>query len=80
MVLPYCTYTDPEIASVGLNENNLKEKGIEYDTYTKFFDRLDRALCESKEGKGIYKIHCSKGSDKILGATLVGGPAGEMIS
>ena len=63
---------------MGDNENELKKKNIEYDTYTKYFDRCDRALCESKNG--IYKVHCLKGSDKILGATLIGGPSGELIS
>jgi len=77
IILPACTYTDPEIASVGLNEQSLKAKNIEYDVYTKFFDRCDRAICESK--RGIYKVYCAKGTDKILGATLVGGPAGDMI-
>ena len=41
-------------------------------------DKLDRALCEGK--KGFMKIHCAQGTDKILGATIVGGPAGELIS
>lgn len=77
IILPYCTYTDPEIAQVGQNETMLKKAGVEYDTYTKFFDRCDRALCESK--RGIYKVNCKKGTDEILGATLVGGPAGDMI-
>ena len=49
-----------------------------YDTFTKPFARLDRALCESK--KGFIKVHVEKGTDKILGATSVGGPAGELIS
>lgn len=78
IILPYCTYTDPEMAQVGMNEVQLKKEGIEYDTYTKFFDKCDRAICESKNG--IYKINCKKGTDEILGASLVGGPAGEMIS
>lgn len=77
IILPACTYTDPEIASVGMNEVALKKEGIEYDVYTKYFDRCDRAICESK--RGIYKVQCAKGTDKILGATFVGGPAGEMI-
>ena len=77
IILPYATYTDPEIATVGHNEISLKQEKIEYETYTKFFDRCDRALCESK--RGIYKVHCRKGTDEILGATLVGGPAGDMI-
>ena len=77
IILPKATYTDPEIGSVGMNETSLKKNNIEYETYTKFFDRLDRGLCESR--RGIYKVHCQKGTDEILGATLVGGPAGDMI-
>ena len=76
--LPYCTYTDPEIAQVGLNENQLKEKNIEFEIYSKGLEHNDRALCESK--KGIYKVYCKKGTDEILGATLIGGPAGDIIS
>jgi pyruvate/2-oxoglutarate dehydrogenase complex dihydrolipoamide dehydrogenase (E3) component len=62
IILPYTTYTDPEISSVGLNETQLKAAGIEYETYTKFFDRLDRAVCEGKRD-GIYKVNCKKGTD-----------------
>ena len=78
IILPYTTYTDPEIGSVGMNETALKSQGIKYETYTKFFDRLDRATCEGKT-KGIYKVHCREGTQEILGATLVGGPAGDMV-
>jgi len=56
----------------------LKKEGIEYDVYTKYFDKLDRAICDS--AKGIYKIFCRKNSDEILGASLVVGPAGDMIA
>lgn len=56
----------------------MKEEGVEFDTYFKFFDKLDRATCEGKTG--IMKIHCKKETDEILGATLVGGSAGDMIS
>lgn len=76
--LPWTTYTDPEVAHVGQYSSELDAKNIPYDTYTKFYKRLDRALCESK--KGFVKIHVKKGSDEILGATAVGGPAGELIS
>ena len=76
-MVPWSTYTDPEIAHVGKYSWQLDAEGVEYDTYTKFFQRLDRALCESK--KGFIKIHTKKGGDKILGATAVGGPAGELI-
>ena len=75
--LPYCTYSDPEVAQVGLNEVQLKEQSIPYDVYQRSFDHLDRALCEGKQG--LYKIFCKKDSDKIIGATLVGGPAGDLI-
>jgi len=75
--IPKCTYTEPEIASVGMNEKALKKENIEYDTYTKYFDRLDRANCESK--RGIYRTYCRKGTGEILGSTLVGGPAGDLI-
>ena len=77
VVLPYCTYTTPEIASVGKNEISLKAAGIEYDTYAKNLGHNDRAICES--ANGIYKIYTRKGKDEILGATLVGGPAGDLI-
>jgi len=59
--MPYSTYTDPEVAQVGMNELQLKSKGIAYDTYQRSFDHLDRALCEGK--KGHYKVHCKKGTD-----------------
>jgi len=77
IILPACTYTEPQVASVGLNEVQLKKKGSKYETYTKFFDKCDRASCESE--KGIYKVYCKEGTDEILGATLVGGPAGDLL-
>jgi len=52
-------------------------KKIEFDTWTKFYERLDRAHCEGKTG--MLKILTKKGTDEILGATAVGGPAGELI-
>jgi len=76
--LPWSTYTDPEIAHVGKYPSQLDSDGVQYDTYLKSFDKLDRAICEGK--KGFVKIHTEKGSDKIIGATVVGGPAGELIS
>ena len=56
----------------------MKKEGVEYETYIKFIYKCDRAICEFKNG--IYKIKCKKGTDEILGASLVGGPAGKMIS
>mmetsp|Transcript_1235 Transcript_1235/g.1422 ORF Transcript_1235/g.1422 Transcript_1235/m.1422 type:complete len:260 (-) Transcript_1235:61-840(-) len=77
IILPYCTYTDPEISQVGLNEVQLKAQGIAYDTYQRSYDHLDRAICEGQTGH--IKVHCKKGTDQILGSTMVGGPAGDMI-
>jgi len=51
---------------------------VEFDTFTKFYDRCDRAICESRTN-GFMKIHVKKGSDVMLGCTIVGGPAGDMI-
>ena len=78
IALPWTTYTDPEVAHVGQYPADLEAKNIPYDTYYKPYKRCDRALCESKTG--FIKVHVKKGSDEILGATAVGGPAGELIS
>ncbi|MEM7010229.1 MAG: FAD-containing oxidoreductase [Verrucomicrobiota bacterium] len=79
LLIPWATYTDPEVAHVGLYEADLKEQGIEYSTFTKTFEHLDRAILEG-ETEGFVKIHTKKGTDKILGATIVGPHAGDMIS
>ncbi|MDF1811887.1 MAG: FAD-containing oxidoreductase [Verrucomicrobiales bacterium] len=79
LLIPWATYTDPEVAHVGLYEADLKEQEIEYETFTKTFEHLDRAILEG-ETEGFVKIHVEKGSDKILGATIVGSHAGDMIS
>lgn len=78
ILLPWCTYTEPEIAHVGKYCHELDKAGVKYDSYIKFYDKLDRALCDSQDG--IIKIHTKKDSDEILGATIVGGAAGDMIS
>ena len=76
--LPWSTYTSPEIAHVGKYPWQLEAAGTEFDTYTGPFSRCDRAICEG--AKGFVKVHTKKGSDEILGATCVGGPAGELVS
>ena len=78
-LIPWATYTEPEIAHVGLYEKDLKERDIAYETFTREFQHVDRAILEG-ETEGFVKIHVEKGSDKILGATIVGGHAGDMIS
>ena len=79
LTIPWCTYVDPEIAHVGLYEHDAAEKGIAVDTFRIDMSAVDRAILES-EGEGFVKIHCRKGTDRILGATVVARHAGEMIS
>lgn len=79
LTIPWCTYTDPEIAHVGMYEKDAQEQGIPVDTFTVRFTDVDRALTDGEE-EGMLKIHIKKGTDKILGATIVAWHAGEMIS
>ncbi len=79
LVMPWATFTDPEIAHVGLYEHEAQEKGIEISIMKILFDDVDRALAEGEE-EGFVKIIYKKGSDEILGATIVARHAGEMIS
>jgi len=77
--VPWCTYTDPEIAHVGLYERDAEERGIKVDTIVRRFEDVDRAIADGDED-GLLKVHVRKGTDKIVGATLVARHAGEMIS
>jgi len=79
LTMPWCTYTDPEIAHVGLYERAARERGVEVDTYVREFKEVDRAVLDG-EADGFVKIHVKKGRDEILGATIVARHAGEMIS
>jgi len=79
LTIPWCTYTDPEIAHVGLYEKEAGEKGIEVETYVRPLNDVDRAVCDGEE-EGFVKVHVRKGTDRILGATIVARHAGEMIS
>ena len=79
LVMPWCTYTDPEIAHVGLYERDAKERGIAIDTHQVPIARANRAVTDGEE-EGLVKIHVRKGTDEILGATIVAAHAGEMIS
>lgn len=79
LVMPWVTYTAPEIAHVGLYEQEAKEKGIEVETIKIPLSKVDRAIADGEED-GFVKIHHKKGSDEILGATIVASHAGEMIS
>ena len=79
LIMPWCTYTDPEIAHVGLYEHEAKERGIPYRTFTQELDDVDRAILDG-EDDGFVKVLVTPKGDKILGATIVAAHAGEMIS
>lgn len=78
-VIPWATFTDPEVARVGLNEQEAKEKGIPYDVTSYGIDDLDRAITEG-EDHGVVKVLTVPGKDKILGVTIIGDHAGELIT
>lgn len=78
-VIPWCTFSDPEVARVGLNELEAKEKKIEYEVTRYGIDDLDRAIADS-QAHGFVKVLTVPGSDKILGVTIVGHHAGDIIA
>lgn len=79
LIMPWCTFTEPEVAHVGMYEQDAKEQGIAVETYTFKLDEVDRAILDG-EDDGFARVHIQQGSDKILGATIVAAHAGEMIS
>jgi len=79
LVIPWATYTSPEIAHVGMYPNDAKDAGIEIDTYIQTLEHVDRAILDGNN-EGFVKVHTKKGSDKIVGATIVAENAGDMIS
>ncbi|KPA14119.1 pyridine nucleotide-disulfide oxidoreductase [Candidatus Magnetomorum sp. HK-1] len=78
-VIPWATYTDPEVARVGLSETEAKHLQIDYELTKYAIDDLDRAIADSVD-YGFVKVITKKGSDKILGVTIVGDNAGNIIS
>ena len=79
LLVPWVTYTDPEVAHVGLYEKDLIERKIDYSTFKREFTHVDRAIVDG-ETDGFVKIHVAKGKDTILGATIVSSHAGDLIS
>jgi len=77
--IPFVTFTDPQVARAGLNETEAKNKGIEFEITTYGIDDLDRAIAED-EARGFIKVLTVPGKDRILGVTIVGYSAGEMIA
>ncbi|WP_257263601.1 FAD-dependent oxidoreductase [Endozoicomonas sp. ONNA2] len=78
-VIPWCTFTDPEVARVGLNEQEAQAQGIAYEVTKYGMDDLDRAIAD-EEARGFVKVLTVPGKDKILGVTIVGYHAGELIT
>jgi dihydrolipoamide dehydrogenase len=78
-VIPWCTFTDPEVAQVGLNEKAAKAQGIPYEVTRYEIDDLDRAIADS-EDHGVVKVLTVPGKDKILGVTILGYHAGDLIA
>ena len=78
LTIPWCTYTSPEIAHVGLSEREASDQNLAIDTFTQEFADVDRAILES-ETDGFVKIHVKQGTDRIVGATIVAANAGDMI-
>jgi len=79
LTMPWCTYTDPELAHVGLSPREADARGIAIDTYTHAFADVDRAVCDGEE-EGFVRVHAKRGTDRIVGATIVASHAGDMIS
>ena len=78
LTIPWCTYTDPEVAHVGLYVKEARQRRIRVKTFTIPMHDVDRAITDGEE-YGFVKMHVREGSDKIPGATIVARHAGEMI-
>lgn len=78
LIIPWCTYTSPEVAHVGIYPHEAADKGIELNTFTQPLSGVDRAILNG-ETDGFVRVYCKKGSDQILGATIVTAHAGDMI-
>lgn len=77
LTIPRCTYTDPEIAHIGIDAQEAAARGIAIDTYRRPLADVDRAVIE--DDPGFVKVHVAKGKDEILGATIVAPRAGDLI-
>ncbi len=79
LIIPWCTYTDPELAHVGMYEKDAEDKGMLVDTITVRLDEVDRAILDGEE-QGFARVLLKKGTGKILGATIVAAHAGDLLS
>ncbi len=78
LTIPWSTYTSPEVAHVGLSVGEAKSHGIAIDTFTQSMAKVDRAILDN-EDEGFVRVHVRKGTDRIVGATVVATHAGDMI-
>jgi len=78
LVMPWCTYTHPEVAHVGAYERELDEQGVSYQVFTQEFEHVDRAIADG-DTEGFVKVLVKSGTDEILGGTIVARNAGDMI-
>ena len=79
LTIPWCTYTSPELAHVGLYPKDAEDRGISIETLTQELADVDRAILDG-ENTGFVRVHIKQGTDKIVGATIVAKNAGDMIS
>jgi pyruvate/2-oxoglutarate dehydrogenase complex dihydrolipoamide dehydrogenase (E3) component len=78
LTIPWCTYTSPELAHVGLTEKQARDRGVPIETLRVPLEDVDRARLDGEPG--LLKLHVRKGSDKIVGATLVAANAGDIVA
>jgi len=78
-VIPWATFTDPEVARVGLNENEARQRGIACEVTRYGLDDLDRAIADG-EARGFVKVLTAPGKDRVLGATIAGHHAAELLN
>ncbi len=79
LIIPWCTFTEPEVAHVGMYETDATAKGIKVETFTLPLTEVDRAILDG-ESEGFIRVHVREGTDTIVGATIVAGHAGSLIS
>ena len=79
LIMPWCTYTEPEIAHVGMYAHDARAAGLEIDTYQVSIAEANRAVTDGQE-EGLVKVHVKKGSDEIVGATVVAAHAGDLVT
>ncbi|HEB89323.1 MAG TPA: mercuric reductase [Deltaproteobacteria bacterium] len=79
LLMPWCTYTEPEIAHVGMYAHDARKKGLAIDTYRVPIADANRAVTDGQE-EGLVKVHVKKGSDEIVGATIVAAHAGDLVT